>query len=222
MLRPPGVFASRSPAPIQMGFGGRREVGGATDQPRIVRRNRVEHLAARLPRRQPFGIGRESRQIGVPAIRQFASLHRLDLLCQVGKFTPVGLEQLAPGLVEFAAAPANALREVLAHAVRHEKFGVLRPAVVFLGEPHLVFAQRLAVSGAGILLVRCAIADVAVHHDQGRRDRWSCGIRPAASQDRPCHWHPPDDALSSHTLGSARPTSSLNASAVFPSMLMLL
>ena len=117
----------------------------------------------------PFGVGGKSRQIGIPAVRQFALLHRVDLLCQVGKFAAVGFEQLLPGLAQFAAAPAEALREMLAHAVRHEKFGVLRPAVILLGEPHLVFAERLAVSGAGVLLVRRAVADVAVDHDQRRR-----------------------------------------------------
>ena len=59
-------------------------------------------------------------------------------------------------------------REVLADAVGHEELGVLRPAVVPLGEPDLLLAERLAVGGAGVLLVRRAPGDVAVDDDQRR------------------------------------------------------
>ena len=59
-------------------------------------------------------------------------------------------------------------REMLAHAVRHQKLCIFRPAVAALGEAHLFFAERLAVRGAGVLLVRRAVADMAVDDDQGR------------------------------------------------------
>ena len=58
---------------------------------------------------------------------------------------------------------------MLAHAVRHEELGVFRPAIGALGETDLLVAQRLAMSGAGVLLVRRAIADVALDDDQRRR-----------------------------------------------------
>ena len=67
-----------------------------------------------------------------------------------------------------AAAPPDAVTEMLAHAVRDEEFRVLGPAVIALGKLHLVFAERLAVGGAGVLLVRRAIADVAVEDDERR------------------------------------------------------
>ena len=73
-----------------------------------------------------------------------------------------------PGVARAASALAQLLLEVLVHAVRHQEFRVLRPAVVALGQPDLFFAQRLAVRRAGVLLVRRAIRDVAVHDDQRR------------------------------------------------------
>ena len=58
--------------------------------------------------------------------------------------------------------------EVLVDAVGDEELGVLGPAVGALGLPHLLVAERLAVGGRGVLLVRRAVADVAVDDDQGR------------------------------------------------------
>ena len=57
---------------------------------------------------------------------------------------------------------------MVAHRVGNEELSVLRPAIVALGEPNLLFAKRLAVRGGGILLMRRAIADVAVQNDEGR------------------------------------------------------
>ena len=57
---------------------------------------------------------------------------------------------------------------MVAHRVGNEELGVLRPAVVALGEPNLLLAQWLAVRRGGILLMRRAIADVAVQNDEGR------------------------------------------------------
>jgi len=58
--------------------------------------------------------------------------------------------------------------EMLAHAVGHQELGVFWPAVMTLGQFDLLFAQRLTVRGAGILFVRRAVSDVAIHNDQGR------------------------------------------------------
>ncbi len=57
---------------------------------------------------------------------------------------------------------------MLAHPVRHEELGVLGPAVGALGLAHLLLAERLAVGGRGVDLVRRAVADVAVDDDQCR------------------------------------------------------
>ena len=42
------------------------------------------------------------------------------------------------------------------------------PAQRFLGQPHLLLAQRRAVGGRRVLLVRAAVADVGAHHDERR------------------------------------------------------
>ena len=68
---------------------------------------------------------------------------------------------------------------MFAHAVRHQKFGVLRPAVAAFGETNLLLAERLAMGGAGVLLMRGAVADMAVDDDQGRH-----GLRAAESLER--------------------------------------
>ena len=57
---------------------------------------------------------------------------------------------------------------MLAHTVRDEKLGILGPAVAPLGETYLLFAERLAVGRAGVVLVRRAVANVALDDDQ----RW--------------------------------------------------
>ena len=68
---------------------------------------------------------------------------------------------------------------MLAHALRHQKLGVLGPAVAALGQADLLLAERLAMGGAGILLVRGAVADMAVDDDQGRHI-----VRASKSLDR--------------------------------------
>ena len=93
---------------------------------------------------------------------------RSMLVGKVGILASVGFEQRAPIFVEASAAPAHAVLEMLAHAVRHQEFGVLGPAIAALGETDFLLAERLAVGGAGVVLVRGAIADVTFDDDQGR------------------------------------------------------
>ncbi len=57
---------------------------------------------------------------------------------------------------------------MFAHAVGHEEFCVFGPAVEFFREAHFFFAQRLAVSGTGVVLVGRSVAYVAVNDDQSR------------------------------------------------------
>ena len=66
-------------------------------------------------------------------------------------------------------------------AVGNEKLVVLGPAVVLLGELDLFFAERFAVGGFGVLLVRRALADVAVDDDQRRPVRRVRGTSKARS-----------------------------------------
>src|SRR3954447_18133587 len=55
---------------------------------------------------------------------------------------------------------------MLAYALRNLELLVFGPAVAAFGEANLLLAERLAVRRARILLVRRAIADVAVDDDQ--------------------------------------------------------
>ena len=95
-------------------------------------------------------------------------MHALDLVGKIGILSAVGFKLGEPSLVKAPAAPTDAVSEVLAHAVWDEKFGILRPAIAPLGETYLLFAERLAVGGAGVVLVRRAIADMALDDNQ----RW--------------------------------------------------
>ena len=63
---------------------------------------------------------------------------------------------------------ADSLLEMFVHAVGNQEFRVFRPAVDALGQLDFLFAERLAVRGGGVLLVRRAPADVAVHDDERR------------------------------------------------------
>ena len=66
------------------------------------------------------------------------------------------------------SAPADAVLKMLAHAVRHQEFGVLGPAIAALGETYLLLAERLAVGGAGVVFMGGAVADMTLDDDQGR------------------------------------------------------
>ena len=85
-----------------------------------------------------------------------------------GSSPSVALEQLLPFAAQLGAALADPLGEVLVDAVGDEELGVLGPAVGALGLPDLLLAERLAVRLGGVLLVRRAVADVAVDDDQRR------------------------------------------------------
>src|SRR6185312_1377339 len=152
----------------EMSLGRRCEIGRTADQPRIVHGNGVEHLAGGVARRKALCVGRKSRKRGVPTIRKVSALHAFDPLGKVRVFFSIGLEQSAPVFLEAPSAPADAVLEMLAYAVRYQKFDFFGPAVATLGETYLFLAERFAMGRAGVVLVRGAIADMAFDDDQGR------------------------------------------------------
>ncbi len=77
-------------------------------------------------------------------------------------------EKLFPGDALVVSALAHHLGEALVDTVGHQELRVLRPAVALLGEADLLLAERLAVGGAGVLLVWRAVADVAFDDDHRR------------------------------------------------------
>ena len=78
------------------GLGGRREIGRAADQPRVMRGNGVEHLAGRVARGKALRVGGENRKGRVPVLGKLAPLHALDPVGKVGVLFSVGFEQRAP------------------------------------------------------------------------------------------------------------------------------
>ena len=146
--------------------GGRaRQVRRAADQPRHPRGDRVQHLVRRLAGRDPARIGVEARYLGVPALRQLAALHLVDLR---GEPRVARRDALLPLVSQLAAPSADPVGEMLVHAVGDQELGVLGPVVGALRLAHLVLAERLPVDLGGVLLVRRAVADVAVDDDQRR------------------------------------------------------
>ena len=126
-------------------------------------------LPEEIARGHALRVGRERRQVLVPAVGQLAVLHLVELVGEVGILRPCTASSWANQASRSClAAFADALLEVVVDAVGHEELGVFGPAVVPLGQADFVLAQRLAMGGAGVLLVGGAPADVAVDDDQGR------------------------------------------------------
>jgi hypothetical protein len=71
-----------------------------------------------------------------------------------------------PAFAQLPAALADSIAEMLAHPVGDQELGILGPAVA--GEPDLLGAERLAVGRTRVLLVRSAVADVALDDDHRR------------------------------------------------------
>src|SRR5258707_9293697 len=74
---------------------------------------------------------------------------------------------------------------MLASSRRNHERLIRREAKEFLGQPHFLRSQRLAMSAWRILLVRRAIADMAVHDNQS--GAVPCGKKPAIPP--PQHLH---------------------------------
>src|SRR5262249_59578935 len=104
----------------------------------------------------------------IPSRRQLTPLHLVDLGCELGMFRSVGREQFGPTAAGLRATGADSRGEVGAHGLGNQELGVLGPAVVAFGEANLLLTQRFAVSRGGGLLMRRAVADVAVQDDEGR------------------------------------------------------
>src|SRR5581483_4290244 len=131
-------------------------------------RQHIEDLARAFARGYTFRVRRKARQVLVPSVGKFPALHSVDLVRQVRKLFAIPPEQIIPLRTEFAAATANSVLKVLQDFFRDEKLHILGPAVELLRQTNFLFAKRLAMRGVGVLLVRSAVADMAVHNHQGR------------------------------------------------------
>src|SRR2546430_14570494 len=98
--------------------------------------------------------------------RQVSPLHLIDLARKLGVLRPVRRKERRPPAPGGRSARADAGGEVLADAVGDQELRLLRPPVAALGQANLVVAERLAVGRGGVLLVRGAVADVAIEDDE--------------------------------------------------------
>src|SRR5882724_1756469 len=152
-------------------FRRRREIGGASDEPRQVRRDRVQNLRGRVTPCNSLRIGRKHGNVLRPAGRQLAFLNLIEFGGKLWEFLAVFAELLLPLLARFPAPPSYAGFEVFVDSAGGQKLGVDRPTVRLLCELDLFFAERLAMRGARILTVRRTVTDVALNDDNGRSAR---------------------------------------------------
>ena len=144
------------------------EVGGAANEPGHGARDRVQDLRGGIAPADALRVRLERRQVPIPALGQLAPLDAVELVRQRRMLTPVSGEHREPPLAELPAAGAEAAAEVVRYGVGHQELRVRRPAVRLLGQTDLVLAERLAVRGARVVLVRRPPGDVAVDDDERR------------------------------------------------------
>jgi len=173
---------------IKLGLGRRRKVGGAADQPGQARRDGVEDLPDRIPRGDTFWVGREDRKVGGPIGRQFAGQHHLDLAGGLRVLALVSTNFFIQSSRKARAALADAVAEAIVNVSGTRNVRILRPAVEALGQADFLFAERIAMGGRSVLLVRRAVTDDAVDDDQGRLVLWRGGISSAPRRTPSCRW----------------------------------
>ena len=144
------------------------DVPRSANEPRDILRKHVEALTRSLPSRETLGARRKDWKITIPAMRQLPPLHQIDFGGEFGIFALIGGEELRPLPPGLCAPRADAVGKTLVHSVWNKKLRVLGPAVKTLRKANLFFAERLAMSLGGIVLVRRTVADVAVENDEGR------------------------------------------------------
>src|SRR5271157_5991247 len=69
------------------------KIGRASKQPWNVLSKNVQRLARSVPPRDPLWISREDGKVAIPAGGQFAPLHQLDLVSQIGILRSISGEE---------------------------------------------------------------------------------------------------------------------------------
>src|SRR5207253_834875 len=103
-----------------------------------------------------------------PSIRQLVMLHAIELIRELRIFLAVFVHPLCPLLMQFGAPFPDSFAKVFANSSRHQEFSIFGPAIELLGQPNLLFTQRFAMSGTGVLFMWSTIANVAIHNNQSR------------------------------------------------------
>ena len=147
----------------------RREVRGAAQHRGDPERDRVECLRRGVAAGDALGIGREGREVAVPAGRKHVSAASSRVVGPArGYFFLYAAARAVPLGPSLGATPAEVGREVLPDTIGYDERRVGIPPVEFLREPDLVRAERLAMGLARVLPMGRPVADVAVHDDEGR------------------------------------------------------
>src|SRR5207302_3742386 len=141
-------------------------ISGAADEPGNILREGVQNFAGAFARGHALGIGGEVGEIFVPAVGQGVLLHFIQTSGELGEFFRIFGEEGVPLGALFVAAGTDAVLEILVDTVGDEELGVFGPAVILFREFYFGFSEWFAVGFVGILLVRGAVADVAVNDDQ--------------------------------------------------------
>src|SRR5215831_8252396 len=128
----------------------------------------IQHPGRRISPGNALLISLENRKARIPARREVAALHLLDLAREFRIFAPVPLEPREPSLAKLMASSPGAGVEMLAHALRHQELCVFGPAVAALGKSNLLLAERLPVGCTGVLLVRSSVPDMTLQDDERR------------------------------------------------------
>src|SRR5215510_7071735 len=116
------------------------EVRGATKEPGNILRKNIEHFARCVSTRDALWVGGKDWKVAVPASRQLALLHLLDLGRQFRIFLTIRREEFRPLLLSVASALADSGCEVLVHAIRDEELRVLWPPVSTLDKSDFIVA----------------------------------------------------------------------------------
>src|ERR1700733_9140363 len=131
-------------------------------------RNGILNFRGRIAPGQAFGSGGEGRNRRIPTLWQFALLDLFQLAGQFRKLLAIFGELRHPSSASAVSTLPELFFESIVYAIGHQELRVFRPAVIAFRKPDLFLAQWLPVRRAGVLLVRRAVSDVAIHNDEGR------------------------------------------------------
>ncbi|MBV6465850.1 MAG: hypothetical protein PGMFKBFP_01136 [Anaerolineales bacterium] len=143
------------------------QVGGAAQQFRDDRRQRVDDLARGGARRHAFRVRGEDGQEFRPAFRQDARQPAFQFHAFVGIGLFVRAEFFVPFRFQFVAA-LDGLAVEIQHVVGDVEARLLGPVEILFGGVQFLVAQRLAVGFGRPLFFRRAETDDGAAHNDGR------------------------------------------------------
>src|SRR5438094_693122 len=107
----------------------RSEIRRTPEEPGYVLSKNVQRLTRSVPSRDPLGIGWKDGKVAIPTGRQFAPLHQLDLVSELGIFRSISGEEFGPLPPRISPARSYSGSKMLIDAVGHKELRVLGPAV---------------------------------------------------------------------------------------------